>query len=622
MDQLVQSQASAFEEGEVGIVMPSLPILNPAQVSRDVTDVFYGYNHNLKIGQGEFFETKNLTTAYFPMLANRKKRGLYKTLTAGQGLIEKKSLCYVDDGTLYMNDAPTPVTGLSEGEKTLVSMGAYIVIFPDKVYYNTEDDDDYGSLEATYTNVPGTDIVYEACRADGSVYTIDFKGEDNPEEPAEGQTWLTTDATGTMVLRTWSASMGMWSDIPSVYTKITFTSQGDIPRLFKALDGTSVSRAHFKALNGEKIIYALGGKSGDPEAEDEEDRPVQDYIVLIGIVDVTAQDSSSYVEHDGSITIQRTVPEMDFVCECQNRLWGCFYGNDGSKNINEIFCCALGDFKNWSQYLGLSTDSWRGSVGSDGQWTGAINYLGNPTFWKENHVHIVSVSSTGAHRLDEMTCRGVQKGSHKSLQIINETLYYKSRSDVVAWQGGFPAGVSTALGDEKYYDAVAGVFGQRYYISMKDTSNNWQLFTFDAEKNLWLHEDDLCAQCFAHVGDELFCLSDNKIWAMNGTMGIPESAPEWIAETGITYYQHPDKKYLSRYNVRLKMEAGSSMTIFLEYDSSGEWISSGTINISRTGTVTLPIRPRRCDHMRLKLVGTGDVRIFSIAKILEVGSDV
>ena len=53
-------------------------------------------------------------------------------------------------------------------------------------------------------------------------------------------------------------------------------------------------------------------------------------------------------------------------------------------------------------------------------------------------------------------CRGVQKGSEKSLRVVNETLYYKSRSDVCAYQGGFPTGVSAALGDVRYHGAVAG----------------------------------------------------------------------------------------------------------------------------------------------------------------------
>lgn len=593
-----------------------LPILTPGQVSTDIVDAFYGYNHNLKIGPGEFYDTKNLTSAYFPMLANRKKRGTVATLTAGQGLIEKDALAYVDNGTLYYNSTATPITGLSSGQKQLVGMGAYIVIFPDKKYYNTADPNDYGSLEASFSYNVGTagDVTFAPCNVDGELYTNITSNANPPDEPSNGDLWADTSGDKT-VLKQWSSYTSVWVEIATVYTKVTFKSQGQIPNLFSAQDGVSISGfavegADVSDLNGEKVIYGLGGSAALGSE-------VDDYIVLVGLI------TGSLTQESGVISIQRTVPTMDYVCECQNRLWGCYYGNSGGKNINEIYCCVLGDFKNWSQYLGLSTDSWRASVGSDGQWTGAVNYLGNPTFFKENHVHIVTVSATGGHRVDEMACRGVQKGSSKSLQIINETLYYKSRTDIVAWQGGFPAGVSANLGDEKYYNAVAGVFGQRYYISMKDGSNKWHLFVYDGDRNIWIHEDDLHALCFARVDDELFCLdANNHILALNGTTGTAEASPEWIAETGVSYYQYPQKKYLSRFNIRMKMEAGSTLSVYLEYDSSGVWEHQGTVNIQNTGTATLPVKPRRCDHLRMKLVGHGDVRIYSIAKVLEVGSDV
>lgn len=594
-----------------------LPILTPGQVSTDITDAFYGYNHNLKIGPGEFYDTQNLTSAYFPMLANRKKRGTVKTLTAGQGLIEKDALAYVDDGTLYFNDSATPVDDLSAGQKQLVGIGAYIVIFPDKKYYNTADAGDYGDLEGTYSydaSATGAEVTFAPCSVDGELYTNITVNANPPEEPEDGALWADTSGSKT-VLKQWSSYTSVWVEIATVYTKVTFHTMGEIPRLFNAQDGVSISGfsvvgADVSDLNGEKIIYGLGGSSAAGSQ-------VSDYIILVGLI------TGTLTQNTGTITISRTVPDMDYVCECQNRLWGCKYGNVNGKNINELYCSALGDFKNWSQFLGLSTDPWRASVGSDGQWTGAVNYLGNPTFFKENHVHIITVSATGGHRVDEMACRGVQKGSWKSLQIINETLYYKSRTDVVAWQGGFPAGVSSNLGDEKYYDAVAGVFGQRYYISMRDGSNNWHLFVYDGDRNIWIHEDNLHATSFARVDDELFCLdADNHLLALNGTTGTPETNPEWIAETGVSYYQYPQKKYLSRFNIRMKMETGSTLSVYLEYDSSGVWEHQGTVNIQNTGTATLPVKPRRCDHLRMKLVGNGDVRIYSIAKILEVGSDV
>lgn len=578
--------------------------IEPRRTSRDMTDAFYGYNHKLKIRRGEFYNTQNLTTAYFPMLANRNKRSTYKQLTSPGGIIEKDALAYVDNGALFYNGTVTPINSLTEGEKQLVSMGAYICIFPDKVYYNTADPTDFGSMEADYSSLGS--ISYTLCKVDGSEYdTAPTMSDEEPADPVNNQLWI--DTSGDMTLMQYSSSAGMWSAVTSVYTKIKFTSQGEIPRLFSTYDGVEISGAQFEDANGSHILYLVGGEENKSE----------DFVVIVGLLPMAFEQTA------GAVRIQRKLPNLNFVCECQNRLWGCFYGNDGKKNLNEIYCSALGDFKNWSQFLGLSTDSWTGSVGSDGMWTGAVNYLGYPTFFKENIIHRVTISAVGAHSIAETPCRGVQKGSHKSLQVVNETLYYKSRSDVCAWQGGFPDSVSDALGDVRYYDAVAGTHGDKYYISMRDLANKWHLFCFDIAKGIWIREDNLQALQFAKVDDELFCVNAQtyELIGLNGIAGEPEGMVEWMAETGMQYYEYPDKKYLSRYNLRLKMEEGAELRIYIQYDSMGEYVQEGKVVFQGTGTVTVPIKPRRCDHLKMRLEGHGEFRLFSIAKILEIGSD-
>ena len=52
-----------------------LPKMNVLAASRTVTEIFGGYNHNLRIGDGEFYDMKNLTSAYYPILSPRGKRG-------------------------------------------------------------------------------------------------------------------------------------------------------------------------------------------------------------------------------------------------------------------------------------------------------------------------------------------------------------------------------------------------------------------------------------------------------------------------------------------------------------------------------------------------------------------
>ena len=626
------------------------PRLNGRATTRMTTDTFAGYDHKMKIPDGEWYDTKNLTSMRYPMFSPRPKRGtlgnlaetytqkayavddfcihdskLYQCSTAItvaeawnaehwtqktnqfanlQAIIAKDALYWVDSGTLYANGYVTGLTGLQTAQETqLVSMGAYICIFPDKKYINTMDLTDFGNMGASW-NYTGA-VTYTMCHQDGTIYGNVTKGATEPENPSNGQIWIDTSSGKTV--KEYSIYTKTWTVLETVYTRVDFNTNGQVSAAFKEYDGVQITGMYeddTSDLNGSKILYAVGTESS------------HDYIVLVGIQETQKQVPSA------TITISRVIPDMDFVCEAQNRLWGCFYGNDGTKNINEVYCCALGDFKNWEQYLGVSTDSWRASRGSDGPWTGCVNSLGTPTFFKENVIHPISVSPVGAHQIGDIPARGVQEGSHGSLAVVNETLYYKARSGVMAYQGGMPAEVGDALGEEKYYNAVAGVFGSRYYISMKDMANAWHFFCYDAARGIWMREDNLHAEGFARWGDELYVKSGNQIIALNGTDGEQEAYVDWYAETGVQYYSYPDRKYISRYNVRLNMARDAKLKIFIEYDSSGIWEYSGSVKLPNTGTNTIPIRPRRCDHMRLRLEGRGDVRIFSIARILEQGSDV
>jgi hypothetical protein len=565
---------------------------------RQFTDSFSGYRRRLKIEEGELYDCKNLSTAYYPLLSNRKKRGLVTSLAEPGGLLAKDKLCWVDGGALYVGGEKTPLNNLSPGEKQLVSMGAYICVFPDKLYYNTAQPGDFGSMEAQYTSVGAVRI--SLCQADGSEYKNPTVSDSAPENPDNAAPWVDTSVLP-HVLRLWSAALNEWVESVSVYTRMSFTSAGELAKLFKKDDGVEISGAALESINGNKLISALGGDENTP-----------DYIVFPGLID------EAFTQSEGYIRIARTVPDMDYVIECRNRLWGCKYG----ENLNEIYCCALGDFKNWRQYMGLASDSWAASVGSDGPWTGAVNFMGYPTFFKENRIHRVSVSAIGAHHVSETVCRGVEPGSHKSLAVVNETLFYKARGAVCSYQGGFPNTVSEALGDESYSDAVAGAIGDNYYISMRDAAGAGCLFVYDIGRSLWIKEDGLAVTDFAALGSELYALSGGRLYALLGTVGETESHVDWMAESGILCYQYPDRKYLSRYNFRIQMEEGAWMDIYVQYDSSGVWERKGRINFRGLGTVTVPVRPRRCDHLRIRLEGKGEFRLFSIAKILSIGSDV
>ena len=75
------------------------PTLYTKQNSRQMVEVFGGYNHNLRIGDGEFFDMKNMTSDHYPVLSPRGKRGVYAEGGQYTGMIAKDALCHIEGGT-------------------------------------------------------------------------------------------------------------------------------------------------------------------------------------------------------------------------------------------------------------------------------------------------------------------------------------------------------------------------------------------------------------------------------------------------------------------------------------------------------------------------------------------
>ena len=314
---------------------------------------------------------------------------------------------------------------------------------------------------------------------------------------------------------------------------------------------------------------------------------------------------------------------MDYVVESGNRLWGCKYGIVNGQAVNAIYASKLGDFKNWNCYAGLSTDSYAASRGSDGAFTGAADYLGNPLFFKENCVERVYPSASGAHQIVTVQCAGVKSGSSGSLRVVDGKLYYHSQGGVCVFDGSMPAHVSQALGEMRYHNAVAGALDGSYYLSAADENGAWYLLVLDTRQGLWYREDGVEAVGFAPWGGDLYCLTAaGQLLAMKGSGENREGPVQWLAETGELGLDAPESRYLVRLSLRLLPEADSTVRAWVSYDEGGSWQPAGSLcGVGRLRACTMHVRPRRCRQLRLRLTGQGGCRIYSLSAVYEKGSD-
>ena len=603
-----------------------LPILAELNTTRNMIDVFKGYNHNLRISEGEFYDMQNLTSDYYPVLSPRNKRGIYAYGENINAVIGKDHLVYVDGDSIVFNGVRVNM-GLSTGQKTLVPFGAYIIVMPDKKYINTTNFEDYGNIESSFYS---SFAMYQYKNTNGVYYN-------------ELQLWQEGESLTDGILRFNGSVMEQYHQDGDYWQEIQIVCNiiaENIPKL----DGFVYIKAYGKDYGEFKVLECLDNS-----------------IEVLGF-------APKLLPMIRELYIERKMPDMDFLVEAGNRLWGCKYGyNESGEFVNELYASKLGDFKMWKTFKGISTDSYVASVGTDGEFTGAINYLGNAVFFKENHVHRVYGDFPANFQIETNPCVGVQKGCDKSLAIVNGMLYYKGKNGIVAYNGSNTQQISQVFGSVAYSKAVGCGCADKYYVSLKkDVASNtmeeqfkvsdtlyalrlgndveqesqdtisilptqeadlsgYELFVYDTAKGLWHKEEnnngiiDMCA-----YGNNVYFVdgTGTKLYSVKDYGWEGEKAVKWFAETGIYGLSNPDKKYIGTMNIRMSLAYSARIAVSIQYDSNGVWEQVNKVFGTNLDTVNIYVKPKRCDHFRLRFEGVGNAKIYSITKTLERGSEV
>lgn len=580
--------------------MREAPYLQQRGRNRSITTDFRGLNLSQGIGDGEWAWMQNMDTREYPAVARRQKRVHVATLNKPNGLCATDRLCFVDGVKFYYNGFY--YGDVEDSEKTLVPMGAKIAIFPDKKLFDTTT---FSFTDMEQKNVSSGTVRVTLAKGDGTPYGEYTEGGTAPENPENGQLWLDTSGDAP-VMKTWSEAQGLWVAETTTYVLVSATGLG---QGLKALDGVTVSGLEEAGLNGDWILTDAG----------------PDYILFTGIL-------QKALTQAGEVRVERTCPEMDFVVEKDNRLWGC------SSADHEIYCCKLGDPTNWRAYQGVATDSYAVTVGTPGPFTGAAVSGSAVIFFKENCLHRVYGTQPSNFTVYVDNLRGVQQGCHKSAVRVNEYLYYKSVFDVCVYADSEVAGISAALGTESYKNAVAGVCGSRLYLSMEDQEGAWQLLVYDTAAGVWTREDGTHALGFASCLTETFMLrADGELYALlpgeynkdffmvgsDYTVYAQEETDEevsWELRTGEILRELPDHKYIGKIQLYLELDPGARAEVALRRDG-GAWEKVQELSGGDQRRCTLPIYPRRCDRMEIRLTGVGHVRLVNWSKYVGYGSE-
>ena len=600
---------------------------NGLKNTRNMLRVFGGLNETYSCTEAEYSAGINFSARNFPALSTRLPRRKLREEADLNGMYHLNGLLTVCGRDLVYtpDDADemevTLKDAVENGKKTLVGIGTKILIFPDKLAFDTASRK-VSALGAVWSG-KNTSVEFAPCDAEGKVYEVSGCGPAEPDKPTDGQLFLRVEDpekpwSSESTLEVYSKASGNWSAVVLDYCRISAKGVGTdfAAEDTVTLTGSAAEQAgQWNELDGDRIVYDAGADAlrvkADPGGEWFYGRLTRTGAA-VRWVSLDGSVSREFVSAE-VVELERRVPDMDYLTECDNRVWGC------SNKENVIYACKLGDPTNWFSYRGIAADSYAVTVGSDGAFTGAATCMGYVLFFKENGLHKLYGTKPSDYQMSSIQCSGVAKGAHQSLCVINETLYYLSMDGVMAWDGSLPTKVSASLDEtamSRVTRAAAGGLVGRYYLHTESPGGQ-RLLVYDTEKGLW-HEEDATGWAMCSTGRQLYLWDKEAIWAADGSReaGGEEDTVEYEAVTGDIGLGDPDDKYCSRVTVRLDAMERTVVTLWASFDG-GEWQEVGRVDTAgKRVRVNLPFVPTRHDTMRLRLTGKGQIAVRSIAMTL------
>ena len=601
--------------------------------TRDLLRAFGGLNETYGCTEAEYSGGMNFSARDFPALSTRLPRRRLQELAGLNGMYHLNGLLTVcgQDLVYTPDEAPAqPVTvknAVADSRKTMVGIGTKILIFPDKVAFDTADGS-AAPLGAAW-EAGSLSVSFAPCDASGNTYEVKDKGTKEPEHPQDGQLFLKLNEpdkpySAENTLEVYSEASGNWTVIPLDYCLVTAEGIGAEFRVWDTvtLTGTGAEQAgQWAGLDGDRIVYGVTETTlrlrADPGGEHFYGRLVHNGSSAVW-VSMDGTQREEYFPAEG-VKAERRVPDLEYLTECDNRVWGC------SNKENVIYACKLGDPTNWFSYRGIAADSYAVTVGSDGAFTGAATCMGYALFFKENTLHKLYGSKPSDFQLSSLRCRGVAKGAARSLCVINETLYYLSPDGVMAWDGSIPTKVSTALDPARLRNvksALGGALDGRYYLHLVRGSGEAQavrLLVYDTERGLW-QEEDVCSYEMAGSGGQLYLWDGKAIWAADADReenwqqaGGIEDGVSFELVSGNIGLDSPEELYLSRLTLRLEAEVKSRIEVAVSYDS-GAWETLAQLTADGRRCFDVPFVPRRCGSLRFRLKGRGQLTLRSLTR--------
>ena len=544
-------------------------------------------------GKGQT-EIVNLKLCPDGALSVREKRGRIRAFSDVGGIYADDTLAYVDCQRLYYGGMEISGITLSPGEKKILKIGRFLLVFPDKVYVDLEDQSKCGQMSLTLS-IPNLRM-YPVNKNKTEIKINEVS--EFPEDPVNSTYYAIKQSDGSVVIKRF---------LNNAWQVCTPLVKMDSSKLINMVNvGDTVSIDTLQNYIGEyaKVLSVDGGS-----------------IIVEGYINESRMFYTS--------TLTRYVPDFDFVTVSGNRLCGVRRGVDQSgRMVSKIYASAVGEPFNFI----VGRGGCEADVDVSGAFTGVCDYLGSPLAFSESEL-IETRIKNGSMIYTKVKGYGVERGAHESVASANGTVYYKTKSGICVYDGSYPEKILELSGSPLMTDmpAPAVYLNGKYRIKITDPSGSSRIYVYDEESDSFVTEDDpgvlwfacrgqcIYAACEAGGEQSLMMLNYESANALDREYCSDKGFP--IMESDIAWRLvgervgqdsfgavHPIRAVL-----RLEKPSGARVSIGVIYNAENR--AEGVVSIDKEsfGAVTVPISLRKCDHFRLSVEGLGECSILGYA---------
>lgn len=570
---------------------------------------------------GAVYDSFGITSDEAPYIKTVNARSALSEHSDVYDIAEWNGLVVLKDGNVYYGGEA--IGNITPGKKQFAVVNTKMCIFPDKVYIDLTEKKTgtlYASVKSVEggASVSGLNTLTLAAESKLDDFTATGKTKRVNYTPVE-TTWVnaydSVEIVGGEVIKsgkhaipmnrlkagdiiipgeaddgayTVNTASGVWCYDEYDYEQIPEDERPVISDAGELTDGryakvVSVTEsgsawAEYLTVTVKTEIYKQGEaakltdkfKVGDVVSVTDSTGTVIDKLPILALTDTEITFKDEAFQKDGALggvaAVSRDVPDLDFICESGNRLWGC--------SGNTIYASALGDPTNFYFYdVGQSTASWSVAVGTEDPFTGCAKYGSSVLFFKEKRIHKVLGSYPEEFSVYDSYAEGVKAGCERSIITINNVLFYYGLHGVYAYTGATPSLISPNFGNKKFTDAVGGSDGRKYFFSAKDSDKEYYM-TYDTKTGLWVKEADRFADRFVLVGTELMYLEGGTVYIADS--GNADGSVSWLIKfapfndirNSITMYLH--KVQYIRLIFHVKLSDGAFIDVYTDSDGAGE----------------------------------------------------